>query len=427
MAKKKYRLMKTEKVVPLVAGWNPETTRSACRIKALRDIPEHGVKKGDLGGYVSHFETLSHEGSCWVGYDAMVIGQVNIKDDAYVGDKAIILCDFKHSKIILSDSTRVFESARIDIAKYSDMNEPPAIISRLSGNSQFFGNSQVSNLIHSSENAKIYGNTQVNGAKRISGETEIYGKSTIGRNSIISGETKIYDNAIINTGAEVTDCIVSGKAQIGKDEKVTSGKFEEEGIFVNPKKVIPKIVIGGARKGKPEHWIDAEDNPIEEDQTKNITNPKTKTEKLLELFAEIKSDLASYETDIVKIIKYPVMTDRTDARTLHMAKLLKKAERLRDDPEDPDFEATVSDLENAFLAAESNALKIASTLLSDADKKKTELAKDLLAIAGNEASPENEKKIAFNQAFKQLEGVVIVPEIAIDTFRIKVGLKEILS
>lgn len=77
------------------------------------------------------------------------------------------------------------------------------------------------------------------------------------------------------------------------------------------------------------------------------------------------------------------------------------------------------------MAAESNAMKLSSSLLSGEELKKMDKAKDLLAIASNEASTEHEKKVSFQQAFKQLEGIIVVPEMAVDTFRAKIGLKEI--
>lgn len=46
-------------------------------------------------------------------------------------------------------------------------------------------------------------------------------------------------------------------------------------------------------------------------------------------------------------------------------------------------------------------------------------------MAQHEGSNEHEKKVAFIQGFKQLEGIITVPEEAKDAFRVLVGLKEI--
>lgn len=42
------------------------------RIRAVRDIPERGVKRGDLGGWVESESNLSKSGTAWVFGDARV-------------------------------------------------------------------------------------------------------------------------------------------------------------------------------------------------------------------------------------------------------------------------------------------------------------------------------------------------------------------
>lgn len=408
---KKYRLLKKELIIPNSPGWNSTRTMEVYRIQALRSIPSRGIKRGDVGGYVSSPETLSHGGTCWIGYNAAAIGHVQIFDDAYLGDRSLVLCSFTESVIIIKDSVRILDDAKISVAKPSADKENPKMVSRFSGNVSIFGNARISSLDEASGNVRIFENAHINLALKVSGDVEIKGRAVLHRSSTVIGKSSISGDAIIGKGAVVIDCTVTGKAQIGEEQTVSGGKFHEEVIFMSPKKEIPKITIG---------------EPVNLIKSKPVTSKvKTKAEKAIELLEGIKKDIAAYETDIVKIIKYPVMTDRTDVNTMKMAKLLKKAERLSESPEDPDFEETVSDLEDAFLAAESNALKLAATLLSEADRKKTETAKSLLAIASDEGSSENEKKVSFKQAFKNLEGVIAVPEVAIDTFRMKIGLQEI--
>ena len=62
---KKYELVR-DRAVSLSDGHN------VYRIRALRDIPEIGVSKGDLGGCVDNEDNLSHKGLCWVHDDACV-------------------------------------------------------------------------------------------------------------------------------------------------------------------------------------------------------------------------------------------------------------------------------------------------------------------------------------------------------------------
>lgn len=48
----------------------PETPKrriTVHEIRALRDIPLHGVRKGDLGGWIENEGNLSHDDESWVG------------------------------------------------------------------------------------------------------------------------------------------------------------------------------------------------------------------------------------------------------------------------------------------------------------------------------------------------------------------------
>ncbi len=78
------------------------------RIRALRDIPRHHVKKGDIGGWIASESNLSREGDAWVADIALVcqkakvtgdalvcgvaqvFGEATIKDEAVIKDKAAI-------------------------------------------------------------------------------------------------------------------------------------------------------------------------------------------------------------------------------------------------------------------------------------------------------------------------------------------------
>lgn len=54
------------------------------RIRAVRDIPRHGVKAGDLGGFVEHEDNLSQRGDCWIADDAEVSDEARVFQDAIV-------------------------------------------------------------------------------------------------------------------------------------------------------------------------------------------------------------------------------------------------------------------------------------------------------------------------------------------------------
>ena len=60
------------------------------RIKALRDIPRHGVKAGDLGGWIHSEANLSQFGDAWVGEEAKVFENAYVFGNAIVKGNAIV-------------------------------------------------------------------------------------------------------------------------------------------------------------------------------------------------------------------------------------------------------------------------------------------------------------------------------------------------
>lgn len=67
------------------------------RIRAVRDIPEHNVKAGDLGGWIEAERNLSQKGAAWVADSALVMdsarvtGKARVMDSARVTDTALVM------------------------------------------------------------------------------------------------------------------------------------------------------------------------------------------------------------------------------------------------------------------------------------------------------------------------------------------------
>ena len=55
------------------------------RIRALRDLPHHGVRAGDLGGYVAGTHNLSDNG--WVSDRGQVYGNGQVTGNGRVSDR----------------------------------------------------------------------------------------------------------------------------------------------------------------------------------------------------------------------------------------------------------------------------------------------------------------------------------------------------
>lgn len=386
---KKYKLLKSEVVANHLGGTIPKRLH---RIKALRDIPRYGVKKGDVGGYVLNSSTLSHFGDCWIGGHAQVLENAFVTGDAYVGDNAIVDGQ-DQMKITVFDNAKIIDNAAVTIWILDGTKTGS---SSIYGNFEASGNARIINLDKGFGNAKVYGDALVRLAEEISGSSEVYGNTQVLKDVRILGKSKIYDYAIINKECLVIDSIISGHTKTEKQKTYTD--------MYLPARKSDEIL-----SSKP---------PVAKGEVSVVHD-------VVEEYNEVIAGIDSYEKDIVKLIKYPVMTDSTDPYTLNMVLARKKAKRLSKNPQSKEFAEAVADLEAKFTIAESNALKLASTKLTEVEQKKTEKAKDLLAIAANESSSENEKVVSFKQAFKQLEGVISVPEVAVDAFRIKIGVKEL--
>ena len=102
------------------------------RIRALRDIPRHGVKAGELGGFVEGENNLSQDGNAWVYGDARVSGDADVSGDARVCGNAWVYGDAR-----VRDNAQVRGDAWV------------------SGNAEVFGNALVSGYADVSGDALV--------------------------------------------------------------------------------------------------------------------------------------------------------------------------------------------------------------------------------------------------------------------------------
>lgn len=80
---KKYEFTGNTKVVPQPTILD-DYSITIREIRAIRDLATHGVRAGDVGGWIENEENLSHEGDCWVGKDAYVYDRSEVVGDALV-------------------------------------------------------------------------------------------------------------------------------------------------------------------------------------------------------------------------------------------------------------------------------------------------------------------------------------------------------
>lgn len=420
MKNRKYRLVNQQRMKPTDRGGFIFKKRFY-QLQALIDIPLHGVKAGDLGGFVSNKKILSHEGSCWIGGTAKIYKHARVIDDAYVGGTVKIFNDFGNSMITISESAKVLGDVEVSIYTFTSSSKAKKDKSiQISGHAIISGNVAISNNSIINDHASISGNVKLDRCT-VAGGTIVKDNVTMGANANISGNSHLSGEADLGDNVTLNNCVVSGKAQISDNSSFSDHLFEKDAIFKSQE---TPVVIVDTHKGKstsPNEQIQLNsDQKVTENERLNKVN---------QYFEEVMSKIDAYQTDIVKIIKYPLMTEKTDSCTIAMTLALNKATRLSMDTALPEnliaFHDAIEDLETKFILAESNALKMANTLLSEAEIKKTTKASDLFRLASNEAASEQEKKVAFIQGFKQLEGILVVPEEAVMNFQAKIGLKKI--
>lgn len=146
------------------------------RIRAVRDIPEIGVREGDIGGWVESERNLSHEGTCWVGDRAVVSSNAIVSGDAIVSGNALV-----------ADNARVNGDARVT---------GKAIVSR---NARVTGNARVSDSAQVTDDVMVYGDALVSGGAVVSGHASVPSDARVSEPSHVLTATVLASDAFMAT------------------------------------------------------------------------------------------------------------------------------------------------------------------------------------------------------------------------------------
>lgn len=87
------------------------------RIRAERDIPSQGVRKGDLGGLIHDIKNLPQSGTSWISKEAQVLGEASVIGNARVGGFAIV-----KGKSEIAGHVKVSGSAELEDVTISGYN-----------------------------------------------------------------------------------------------------------------------------------------------------------------------------------------------------------------------------------------------------------------------------------------------------------------
>lgn len=164
---KKYKLLKNDTI--------EYEGRTLYRIQALKETLIY--KKGELGGYIQSEKNLSHDGSCWVEYNAMVFDEARIEDHALVRDCAMVY-DFA----IMENHSEI------------------------------------------RDNAKLYGDARIEDEVIIRGNAKVYGHARLYGNASVADNAKVFDYAVLSEHAKVySDAIIEGEAEIRDHVRIADG------------------------------------------------------------------------------------------------------------------------------------------------------------------------------------------------------------
>lgn len=145
----------------------------------------------------------------------------------------------------------------------------------------------------------------------------------------------------------------------------------------------------------------------------------------------IAKEWASYELDPVKILDFPLLSDMRESNTVAFHKAMRHASNLKPsdlkivsytDPSGSPFETAVTDLENAFLVAETEAKRVRWSNFSAEEQKRLQTAKNLLNLAMDGGATDSERQAAYKRMQKELEGLIIIPKQTVLALEKKVNL-----
>jgi carbonic anhydrase/acetyltransferase-like protein (isoleucine patch superfamily) len=415
----KYKLLDPETVYVSRQGSVPRMERMY-RIQALKDIPRYGVRSGQIGGYVSSSSVLSHQGDCWIGGEAKAFGHVRVINNALLTEEARAVAD-DGCKLLISGNAILRGNALV-AQSYMPVGADEALITN---DAEIYGYAKINSPGVIEGRARIYGNADLGHFCSVLNNARIGGNAKLLGETVVSHNSRIYGNALIDIKCEITgNSIICKDVEVGKGRRIHSERY-------------PNLPETEFPNGEPERDYLHKPNKglyAEHKSTEVFSNPENATPAGLaqypggmygNLFHELKDKVDSYHNDVVNLLRYPVMSDMTNDFTRAMATAMRRAERSLVSGEESEIKEAVLAFEESLLVAESNARKIASSALTPEDRKKTETAKQLFALAVNEGAAENEKKTALQRAFKELEGVMDIPQTAVDSIIARAGLLEI--
>ncbi len=180
------------------------------RIRAARDIPHHGIRKGATGGFVESTWNLTE--NAWISGDAKVYGNACVRGTAHICHKSEACGNaIVYGQAEVSNNARLYDRAQI------------------SGNAHVFGSAQILGDAKIRDNAQVSGDAIVYGAARVSesarvqqsarvaGQAHVQGNSRIQGKAQVQGQAQVHGSAYVSggvTGGSQTYIQIGGTADV---------------------------------------------------------------------------------------------------------------------------------------------------------------------------------------------------------------------
>lgn len=445
----KYELLPAEQVK---AGAGP--LWALHRIRALVDIPLHDVKAGDLGGYVANEYILSHEGSCWIGGDAIALYEreydyhYDYDDDDYyrdptVKDNALVTGNALVTKIVSGD-VKISGNAIVDISigNKSDISGDCKILSGwvqgsiiARGNVKLV-NTRISN--NSSYPVMFDGNISIDIEDKDltfirieeGDKIEIKGKVNLS-NVSIKGSCAIDAEVNLESVTFKGKNTILGKPQIKPKVTFTGHNFISGDSLIPPGSHVHDVrMTGGVLSyGVPTGTVmpvqALEASETHELETVGFSESAAEAQEYVDLINQIEADYEAYTTDIVKLIKYPAMVDASVPEVMDFMSKLRAAKRGLVSSNTSRLKELAESLDASFIRAENRVRTLVASHLDEGKKKSLKTAEQMFKLACDESSPEPEKKLGFKAGMRSLEGIVDVSDKAVENMKVRIGILEL--
>lgn len=182
------------------------------RIRAVVDIPEADVKKGDIGGWIEKEDNLF--GNAWVYDNSKVYGKAKVYDNAKIKDGSEV-----------RDSANVFGEAYIknkSVVKYHASVSGNVLVnmSEVGGTSRLYGNAVITDESKIGDYACVYEDVFIV-------NSSVYGNASVSGKVIVEGNSSVYDRARVSGKVEITgrssvygDVMISGDIKISDESKI---------------------------------------------------------------------------------------------------------------------------------------------------------------------------------------------------------------